>query len=56
MEIFTSNQFEKRYKKLSKYLKFKAEEKEKIFVSKPFDPRLETHKLHGKDKNHWEVY
>ena len=27
--------------------------KEKIFVANPFDPRLATHKLHGKDKDHW---
>ena len=53
MEIFSSNNFDKQYKKLPERLKDKAEEKEKIFVTKPFDPRLETHKLHGQDKNHW---
>lgn len=53
MHIFTSNNFDRRYKKLPRHLKIKAEEREKIFVVSPFDPRLETHKLHGKDKDHW---
>lgn len=53
MELFTSNNFDRRYKKLPKYLKIKAEERERIFVANPFDPRLETHKLHGKDRDHW---
>ncbi len=30
-----------------------AEEKEKIFKDNPFDSRLETHKLHGKDRDIW---
>ncbi|MEK7586985.1 MAG: type II toxin-antitoxin system mRNA interferase toxin, RelE/StbE family [Patescibacteria group bacterium] len=53
MRVFTSKYFDKRYKKLPQLIKIKAEKKEKIFVVHPFDPRLETHKLHGKDKEHW---
>ncbi len=53
MRIFTSTGFDRRYKKLSQSIKIKAEEKEKIFVVNVFDPRLETHKLHGKDKLYW---
>jgi len=51
--IKTSPHFEKHYKKLSKGVKEKAKEKEKIFRKDPFDPRLETHKLHGKLKECW---
>lgn len=32
------------------YIKSLAEEKERIFKINPFDPRLKTHKLHGKYK------
>lgn len=53
MEIRTSPKFERQYKKLSLDIKLRAEAKEKIFVSDPFDPRLNTHKLHGKDREHW---
>ncbi len=53
MEIFISSKFDRRYKKLPNEIKLKAEEKEKILKLNPFDPRLKTHKLHGKDKNHW---
>ncbi len=38
---------------MPKYILEKAEEREKLFRANLFDPRLETHKLHGKDKNHW---
>ncbi|KKP74559.1 MAG: hypothetical protein UR72_C0010G0003 [Parcubacteria group bacterium GW2011_GWC1_35_21] len=48
-----SSKFRKTYKKLSKFVKVKAEEKEKIFRENPFDSRLETHKLHGKYKDFW---
>ena len=30
-----------------------AVKKEKIFRDNPFNPRLETHKLHGKEKEAW---
>jgi mRNA-degrading endonuclease YafQ of YafQ-DinJ toxin-antitoxin module len=50
MRIKASPKFKKNYKKLPMHIKLKAEEREKIFVIEPHDPRLETHKLHGKDK------
>ena len=50
MRVFTSKYFDKRYKKLPQLIKIKAKKKEEIFVVHPFDLRLETHKLHGKDK------
>lgn len=53
IKIGYSEKFLKRLKKLPKYILEKAEEREKIFRNDLFDPRLDTHKLHGKDKDHW---
>lgn len=53
IKLFTSPKFERNYKKLPTAIKVKAEEKEKIFVQNPFDSRLQTHKLHGKNRNLW---
>jgi len=38
---------------MPKVVKAKAEEKREIFQKNPFDPRLDTHKLHGKYKEYW---
>ena len=51
--IRTTADFDKHYKKLPRKIKDKAEEKESIFRENPFDPRLRTHKLHGKEKGLW---
>lgn len=51
--IFTHPKFDKSYKKLPKKIKEKAKKKEKIFRENPLDPRLRTHKLHGKEKESW---
>lgn len=53
MNLFSSQNFKRKYKKLSKEVKMKAEKQEEIFVANPFDTRLKTHKLHGKDKEYW---
>ena len=53
MEIRTTAYFDRRYKKLRTSIKKKAVDREKIFLSNPFDPRLKTHKLHGKKKEEW---
>ncbi len=53
MNIFASEKFKRKYKKLPIAVKLKAEKQEEIFVANPFDPRLKTHKLHGKDKTHF---
>ncbi|MBI2062226.1 MAG: type II toxin-antitoxin system mRNA interferase toxin, RelE/StbE family [Candidatus Yanofskybacteria bacterium] len=47
MRIFFSPIFQKRYKKLSKEVKFQAKNKEILFKKNPFEPSLGTHKLHG---------
>lgn len=53
MRIYYSSKFEKEYRKLPENIKIIAEEKEKIFRSDPFDPRLNTHKLHGHLQEYW---
>ncbi len=51
MEIEYSAHFRRVYYKLPPAIQRKAERREAIFRSNPFDPRLDTHKLHGKLKN-----
>lgn len=51
--VKTSGLFEKQYHKLDKKIKDAAKQKEVIFREDPFHPSLETHKLHGKEKNAW---
>lgn len=53
VKIEYSQKFLKQLRKLPKYILEKSESREKVFQANPFDPRLETHKLHGQDKNHW---
>ena len=52
-EIRATRKFERQYRKLPKEITTAAKEKEIIFRRDPFDPRLETHKLHGKEKEAW---
>lgn len=56
VNIFTSSYFDRSYKKLPEAIKLKAEAKEKIFAKNPFHAILRTHKLHGKDKEHWAYW
>ncbi len=56
MLIRTSPVFDKHYRKLSIKLKDKAKEREKIFRANPFHPLLRTHKLSGKEKEHWAFW
>lgn len=51
--IRISPRFEKHYQKLPREIKEKAKRKEKIFRENPFDSRLGTHKLSGKEKECW---
>lgn len=53
MELFASPKFKRRYKKLPKEIKTKAEKQERIFRTNPFEPCLGTHKLHGRDREYW---
>ena len=51
--IETMPLFERHYRKLPKKLKEVAKEREKLFRQDAFHPSLETHKLHGKDRETW---
>ena len=51
--IKVSRKFERAYRKLSSDIKAIAEKKENIFRNNPFDPGLDTHKLHSKDRDIW---
>lgn len=53
MKVFYHPRFRHSYKSLSLDLQRKAEQKERFFRVNPFDPRLDTHKLHGKLKHLW---
>jgi mRNA-degrading endonuclease YafQ of YafQ-DinJ toxin-antitoxin module len=55
-EIYTDRKFEKQYKKLPERIRALAKQKEILFKENPFDQRLSTHKLHGKDKEIWSFY
>ncbi len=48
-----SERFLKQLSRLPKRLVDQAQEKEIVFKKNPFDSRLDTHKLHGKDKDSW---
>jgi len=44
------------YTPLSKEIVGRAKNKEKMFRANAFDPRLNTHKLHGEEKNAWAFW
>lgn len=53
MEIKVTSHFSRNYKRLPRYIKIKTREREILFRQNPFDPRLKTHKLLGRDKEAW---
>lgn len=53
MEIIYTSKFSREYKRLQLKVKLAAEEREEIFRDDPFDPKLNTHKLHGQLKEFW---
>lgn len=56
MDIYYSPEFKRRFRKLSRELKVKAFEKEKIFRKDQFHPQLKTHKLSGKRAGRWAFW
>jgi mRNA-degrading endonuclease YafQ of YafQ-DinJ toxin-antitoxin module len=52
-EIHFAPHFKRQFRKLPHVIKWVMDEKVKIFLLNPFDARLKTHKLHGKDANDW---
>ena len=53
MEIELSSRFKKSFRKLHPRTRKKAIEKVAAFKVNPFEPRLDTHKLHGEKKEEW---
>ena len=53
MEIELSSRFKKSFRKLHPRTQKKAIEKTAVFRVEPFNPRLDTHKLHGEKKEEW---
>ncbi len=53
MEIGVTAHFVRRYKKLPRRIRQKAQAQERIFRENPFDPRIKTHKLRGKREEEW---
>lgn len=51
--IHVTTLFAKHFRKLSSRDQEEAIQKERIFRLNPFDARLKTHKLHGKEKETW---
>ncbi|HEX4104429.1 MAG TPA: type II toxin-antitoxin system mRNA interferase toxin, RelE/StbE family [Candidatus Paceibacterota bacterium] len=52
-KILFSGGFKKDLSKLPLHIRAAVEEKIQIFMEDPFNPRLNTHKLHGKDEGRW---
>ena len=53
MRVDYSRQFLKSASRLPAKVIVLANEKEALFKTSPFHPSLETHKLHGKDREAW---
>ena len=53
LEIFTTAEFEERYRKLPAPVQKRAEKQEALFRENPFYPSLHTEKLEPKGKQAW---
>lgn len=51
--VYYSSRFRKSLKRMPKFVREAFLEKEGVFLKNAFGPALETHKLHGKYKDHW---
>ncbi len=51
--VVITSRFIKSYKKLPQAIKEQAKQREVFFRADAFDARLDTHKLHGVDKEAW---
>ena len=56
MIIYYHPRFKKSYKKLRADEQEKTRDRVEIFRDNPFDPRLDTHKLHGRLKDQWSFW
>lgn len=53
LDVEYSKRFLKQAARLPHQIVEQAELREEFFKTNPFDPRLDTHKLHGKEKDIW---
>lgn len=53
MTIYLYPRYRRSYKRLDPQLQRLADERIKVFRQNAFDPRLDTHRLHGKLKTQW---
>lgn len=53
MKVYPSSKFTRSLKKLPRRVQERAIERDLLFRTDPFNPRLETHKLHGAKKDEW---
>jgi len=53
IEIFLTEEFQKRYQELPKTIQRKAEKRENLFHQNPFHPSLHTEKIEPKGKEVW---
>jgi len=53
MTIYVYPRYRRSYKNLDPQLQRLADERIAFFRRDPFDPRLDTHRLHGKLKKQW---
>ena len=56
MKIQYTSKFWRQYKKLPAEAKQMFSVKKQIFEQNPFDPKLKTHKLHGRLEEYWAFY
>lgn len=56
MKILLHPKFEKEFKKLPAPIRIIVRKKIEIFTKNPFDPRLKTHRLHGRLSYLWSFY
>lgn len=52
-QIFYSSKFRKNLKKMPDFVKKAFLARESLFLSNPFHPSLEAHKLHGEYRDYW---
>lgn len=53
IKIINTARFLKSLRRLPKSVREKVEERDHVFRKNPFDPTLNTHKLHGRLKKFW---
>lgn len=56
LSIETHSTFDRHYRKLPASVKTSAKERERLFRTDPYHPRLRTHKLHDKERGAWAFW